>query len=479
MKKRLSPQGSKPRQAPPAHNPSPCPSPSGNDVAAASAGLPLPEGEGWGKGLHRLFSAAIEAMGGQGHGVARIEGVKTYIPFTLPGERVRVRLSGDKAEAVFIEGASPERREPICPHFGACGGCALQHWDEEAYARWKTGLISSAIARLGLEAPIEALKNYPPDSRRRAAFTALKDKAKGKARLGFNAARSHDLVDLAECPILAPQIALALPSLREALGAALPGAGEAKVHVTAAENGLDCAIEGPELTGSRRAAFIQALEAVPAVRVAWNGEIVIQKAAPFVLAGSVKVVLPAGAFLQAVEACESDMAGFVVLALKEAKAERGPICDLFAGLGAFTFPCAKSAPVTAYEGSAEAVAALAAAAKAAAGFKAVRAVRRDLFRNPLGPFELNAFAAAVADPPREGAEAQARALAASKIGAAIMLSCNPATFARDAAILAAGGFRLARLSAFDQFRFSAHVEIAALFLRPGGKKGRLSPALKR
>jgi 23S rRNA (uracil1939-C5)-methyltransferase len=421
--------------------------------------------------------ATIEAMGGQGHGVARIEGIKTYIRFTLPGERVRVRLSGGKAEAVLIEDASLDRREPICLHFGACGGCALQHWAEQPYARWKTGLIASALARVGLEAPIEGLRTYPLVSRRRAAFTARKDK--GEARLGFNAARSHDLVDLAECPILAPQIASALPSLREALGAALPGAGEAKVHVTAAENGLDCAIEGPDLATNRRAAFVQALEAVPAVRVAWNGDMVIQKAAPFVLAGGVKVALPAGAFLQAVAACESDMAGFAASALAEAKAERGPICDLFAGLGAFTFPCAKSATVTAYEGSAEAVAALSAAAKAAAGFKAVRAVRRDLFRNPLGPFELNAFAAAVADPPREGAEAQARTLAASKIGAAIMMSCNPATFARDAAVLAAGGFRLARLSAFDQFRFSAHVEIAALFLRPGGKKGRLSPALKR
>jgi 23S rRNA (uracil1939-C5)-methyltransferase len=479
MKKRLSPQGSKAEQAAPARNPSPChpPSGSGETVATAEAELPLPEEEGWGEGLSHSFVTTIDAMGGQGHGVARVDGAKTFVPFTLPGERVRIRLSGGKAGAVSIEDASPDRREPICRHFGACGGCALQHWDGETYARWKTGLVTSALAREGLEAPVEALRSYPLSSRRRAVFTARKDK--GEARLGFNAARSHDLVDLAECPILAPQIASALPSLREALGAALPGESEAKVHVTAAENGLDCAIEGPDQAASRRAAFIQMLEAIPIARVVWNGDIVIQKAAPFVLAGGVKVALPAGAFLQAVEACERDMADFTTSALKEARAERGPVCDLFAGLGAFTFPCAKSAPVTAYEGNAEAVAALNAAAKAASGIKPVKAAPRDLFRNPLGPFELNAFAAAIADPPREGAEAQAHALAASKIGAAIMLSCNPTTFARDAAILAGGGFKLVRLSAFDQFRFSAHVEIAALFLRPGGKKGRLSPALKR
>ena len=166
-------------------------------------------------------------------------------------------------------------------------------------------------------------------------------------------------------------------------------------------------------------------------------------------------------------------------ALAEAKASKGPVCDLFAGLGAFTFPCAKRAAVTAFEENAEAVAALNDAAKGASGVKSVKAVRRDLFRNPIGPMELNAYSAAIADPPREGAEAQSKALAASKIDLVIMLACNPVTFARDAAILAAGGFSLARLAAFDQFRFSPHVEIAAAFVRAGSKKGRLAPALKR
>ncbi len=438
-------------------------------------------------GLHASAEAAsalvgeavadIEAMSGQGHGVAPIGGVKAHIPFALPGERVRVRLSGGKAEAVAVEIASPERREPLCRHFGACGGCALQHWDVAPYARWKAGLVASALARVGLEPPpAEPLRTYAIASRRRAVFMGRKDR--GRLLLGYNAARSHDLIDIAECPILAPQIASALEPLRDALAGALPGDGEAKVYVTAAENGLDCGIDGAALPARRRGALVQAL-AAPILRMTWNGEMVASKAAPFVLAGGVKIALPSGMFLQAVEACERDMAGFIVAALAEAKAERGPVCDLFAGLGAFTFPCAKAASVTAYEANAEAVAALGAAAKAAAGIKPVKAVRRDLFRNPLGPVELNAFAAAVADPPREGAEAQSRALAASRIGAAIMLSCNPATFARDAAILAAGGFKLARLAAFDQFRFSAHVEIAALFLRPGNKRGRLSPALKR
>ncbi len=267
--------------------------------------------------------------------------------------------------------------------------------------------------------------------------------------------------------------------MRAALAGALPNRGEAKVHVTAAENGLDCSIEGPELRPGEQANLIQGLADTGIVRAIWNGEIVYLKAAPFVLFSGVRVFVPPGAFLQAVEACERDMAALVGHALAETKTASGPICDLFAGLGAFTFPCAKSAPITALEENPEAVAALSSAAREARGIKPVKAVRRDLFRNPLGPMELNAFAAAVADPPREGAEAQCRALASSKVGVVAMLSCNPITFARDAAILKEGGFKLSRVAVFDQFKFSAHVEIAALFLRPGSKKGRLAPALKR
>ncbi len=422
-------------------------------------------------------TAAIEAMGGQGHGSALIGGRKVHVPFTLPGETVSVELCGAKADAIAIESASPDRVEPVCRHFGTCGGCTLQHWREAPYAEWKAGLVKTALAREGLDAPIEPLKIYPLASRRRAVFTAAKEN--GAVSLGYNAQRSHDLVDLAECPILSPQITSALPLLREALAGVLANGGEAKVHVTAAVNGLDCGIEAPKLKAQGVAKLTQTLSGAAIVRTSWNGEIVFLKAAPFVAAGGVKVVLPQGAFLQAVEACERDMAAFVGDALAETRTASGPVCDLFAGLGAFTFACAKHAPVTAYEENAEAVAALGVAAKGSGGVKPVKAVRRDLFRNPLGPIELNAFAAAVADPPREGAEAQCRAFAASKIGVAVMLSCNPVTFARDAAILAAAGFKLARVAVFDQFKFSAHVEIAAAFVRAGSKKGRLAPALKR
>jgi 23S rRNA (uracil1939-C5)-methyltransferase len=284
---------------------------------------------------------------------------------------------------------------------------------------------------------------------------------------------------LQECPILLPQIVAALPPLKEALAAAMPFGSEAKIAVTATESGLDGAIEGPDLEPAARAALTNRLSAAGFIRVTWNGELAFHVTAPFVIFGGVKVTFGAGAFLQAVEACEKDMANWVLDRLSQARAASGPICDLFAGLGAFTFPAASIAPVTAYEENPDAVAALATAAKQAKGIKAITAIRRDLFRNPLGPIEANKFSAVIVDPPREGAEAQARALAACKLTTVAMLSCNPASFARDAAILVGGGFKLARLAAFDQFQFSAHVEIAALFERPASKKGGLPPALKR
>ncbi len=347
----------------------------------------------------RDILATVEGMGRQGHGLARIGGAKVHIPFVLPGETVRVRLAGAKADIVAIEGASSERVEPVCKHFGACGGCSLQHWAEAPYAQWKTDLVKSALAREGLDAAVEPLRTYPLASRRRAVFTARREG--GRLRLGYQAERSHDLIDLEECPILSPQVFAALPVLRETLVGALSGEDEAKVHIAAAENGVDCSIDGAKVKAMASPALAQKLSAASILRLTWNGEIAFLKAIPFVVAGGVKVALPQGAFLQAVEACERDMAGFVAEALEEAKASRGPLCDLFAGLGAFTFSCAKLVPVTAYEESAAAVAALGEAAKGAASIKPVKAVRRHLFRNPLGPLELNGFAAAVLDPPRE------------------------------------------------------------------------------
>jgi 23S rRNA (uracil1939-C5)-methyltransferase len=412
--------------------------------------------------------AEIESLGAQGDGVARIGGTPVHIPFTLPGEIVRVRLNGNRGTLAAVETTSPARRTPVCRHFGACGSCALQHWQEASYNAWKLNLVNSALARARVGAALDSITSYPAASRRRAAFTARN--FGGRIELGYRAARSHDLVDLAECAVVLPAIAEALPFLRQALTACLSRGSEARVRVTAAANGLDCWIEGPELAASDRARLPGAFSAGGMIRVSWNGETVFMRSVPVIFFGGAAVQPPQDAFLQAVEACERDIADFVIQALSGSKAGRGPVCDLFAGLGAFTFPCAKTAPVTAYEMNPQAVAALTAAAREAKGIKPVAAIRRDLFRNPLSAVELNRYSAVIIDPPREGAEAQCRALAASKVETVVMLSCDPTTFAADAAQLIKGGYQLLRAAAFDQFKYSAHVEMAAHFQRPRVRK---------
>jgi 23S rRNA (uracil1939-C5)-methyltransferase len=417
--------------------------------------------------------AVIEVMGARGQGIARQGHGKMFVPFTLPGEHVLVERSGLRAKLAVIESPSPDRIQPLCQHFGACGGCALQHWRTDRYEEWKAGLVSHALAHAGIGAPPIKLRTYPVPSRRRAAFAV--QNANGKITLGYYAERSRALTGIEECPILAPALGSALPALKAALAEVLPARSEAKVYAVAAVNGLDCAVEGPPLSVPAQSRLIGVLPKHGFIRVFWNGDAVFAAATPVVIYGDVRVPLPANAFLQAVEACEQDMADFVAGALLEAKAQGGPLCDLFAGLGAFTFRAARRGPVTAYEANASAVEALTGAAKHAKGIKPVVAFRRDLYRDPLGPLELNRFEAVIADPPREGAEAQCRALAASKITALVMLSCNPTSFARDAALLMQGGFQLSRAAAFDQFRFSAHVEIAALFIRRGSKRAGSHP----
>jgi 23S rRNA (uracil1939-C5)-methyltransferase len=421
-----------------------------------------------------LASAVIETIGVQGHGVARLAGGKLYIPFTLPGERISFERSGSRTKVTAIEDPSPDRIQPLCRHFGVCGGCTLQHWREDRYQAWKTSLVKQALVKAGVSAPAIPLKTYPVPSRRRAAFTARNTGR--KIALGYYAEQSHVLTNLEECPVLVPALAEVLTSLKSALTDILPANSQMKIYIAAAANGLDCAAEGAPLSAAAQSRLVETLSRDGFIRVLWNGDPVLAAGAPFVLCGDVRVPLPANAFLQAVEACEQDMAAFAAGALSEAKAQSGPLCDLFAGIGAFTFPAARFRPVTAYEASMSAVEALATAARHAKGIKPVTALRRDLYRNPLSPMELNRFEAVIANPPREGAEAQCRALASSKIAVIVMLSCNPATFARDAALLIQSGFQLSRLAAFDQFRFSPHVEIGALFLRRSRKKGGISPA---
>lgn len=406
----------------------------------------------------------VSQLGSQGDGVAGTAAGPVYIPFALPGERVSVELNRERGRMVGLLEPSPQRIAPVCRHFGECGGCAMQHLEAGAYAEWKRQRVIGALATERIETEVETPRGFGLHSRRRATFTAVK--AGGGLALGFRRASSHDIIDVEECPVLRPRLVAALPGLRALLARMLP-LGEARVLLTEADNGLDVLVEaGAE--GKRRKtmtpftpAHAAAAEALGVIRLITDGNIVFSVAHPQITFAGVPVNLPPGAFLQAVAEAESTMTALAVEAIGKARAA----ADLFCGLGAFTFALAKKAAVTAVESEPEMLAALEEGARRAQGVKPIRPLRRDLMREPLSPPELAAFGAVLFDPPRAGAIAQAKALARSKVPVVVAVSCNPGTFARDARALIDGGYALKRVVPVDQFAFSPHVELLAVFRR--------------
>ena len=403
----------------------------------------------------------IERLGAQGDGVAQGPDGLLFVPFTLPGELVKVdaRTGEGHAEPLAIIEPSPERVAPVCQYFGTCGGCALQHMESQAYLAWKRDLVIAALASRGLEAPVEEVRAVPLASRRRAAF-ALGRTARDIA-FGYRAARSHAIVDIAACPVLSPGIAGRLPKLKAALAPLLGGKREARITVTEAEQDLDIVVEGIRPSPALFARLAIAAPSFGAARITIDGESLALRGTPTAALSGVDVSLPPGAFLQASRASEAVLAGLV----KEGVGRAKRIADLFAGIGTFTFALAASAAVDAFEEDEEAIASLAGAVRATPKLKPVRTHPRDLFRVPLTARELARYNAVVLDPPRAGAKAQAEALAASKALKIVMVSCNLGTCARDLRILVDGGYRIVRVVPVDQFLFSPHVELVAVLER--------------
>jgi 23S rRNA (uracil1939-C5)-methyltransferase len=399
----------------------------------------------------------IERLGAQGDGLAQGPDGPLFVPFTLPGELVKVAAEpGEpRAEALAILEPSPERIAPVCQYFGTCGGCALQHMDTGAYHAWKREQVVAALASRGLEAPVEEARPVPLASRRRAAFAL--GRAADCLAFGYGAARSHDIVDISACPVLSSSIAGRLPKLKSALAPLLGGKREARVALTEAEQGLDVMIEGIRPSPALFAKLAATGARIGAARITIDGESVILAGEPTVTLSGAQVRLPPGAFLQASRESETVLVGLV----KEGVGCAKRLADLFAGIGTFTFALAGSAEVDAFEQDEAAIAALAGAARTTPKLKPVRTFSRDLFRAPLSPRELARYDAVVLDPPRSGAKAQAEALAASKVPKVVMVSCNPGTCARDLRILVDGGYRITRVVPVDQFLFSPHIELVA------------------
>lgn len=397
----------------------------------------------------------IDHLGAGGDGVAETETGPVYVPFTLPGEEATVARSGNRASLVALLKRSPERVEAACRHFEACGGCALQHLEDESYRRWKRSLVVEALRARGLECEVAEMVACRPGTRRRAVFTV----APGGALLGFNKAMSHDVIGVEECPVLVPAITARLSSLRRIARLLETGHKPFRLGVTATDSGLDLAANGcGKLSDKARKLLTEAVLAEDFARLSVDGEIIVEPKKPVIFFGRVPVTPPPGGFLQASAEAEQAMAAAVCAHL--AKSKR--VADLFAGAGAFALRLAERSAVHAVEGDASAIAALETGARGVQGLKAVTTERRDLARRPLLPKELKPFDGLVFDPPRAGAEEVVRQLARAEVARVVAVSCNPGTLARDLSILIAGGYRLKQVIPIDQFLWSPHVEAVAL-----------------
>src|SRR5436190_7419165 len=402
----------------------------------------------------------ISRLGQHGDGIADSSEGPIYVPGTLPGERVEVdAVPGhpDRRRLINVRQSSAQRIEPICRHFGVCGGCAIQHLSEASYRSWKRDLVVTALSQAGIDGPVAPLIDAHGDGRRRVVFHARRG-SHGVLQVGFSAARAHHIVPIDRCPILAKELDGALTAAWAIAELLEPARKPLDIQFTASEQGLDVDIRGSgALTAPAMAALARVAQQYNFARLTRHGELIAQLRTPSLRMGTAMVPLPPGAFLQATAQGEAVLSRLVMDFCTGANR----IADLFAGVGTFALRLAARARVAAFDEDESAILALQRAAASAAGLKPVHAERRDLFKAPLGAAELDRFDAVVFDPPRQGAQLQSREIAASRVRTVVAVSCSPGTFARDMRHLLDGGYRLLAVVPVDQFRYSAHVEIVA------------------
>ena len=406
----------------------------------------------------------IDHVGHRGDGVALAPGGSLYVPYTLGGESVEVaEVHGhpDRRRLVEVRQASPERVVPFCPHFTVCGGCAIQHWEPGAYRAWKRNIVVETLAQAGIATEVAPLVDAHGSGRRRITLHARMGTHE-VLKVGYAAANSHDIIPIDRCPILDPALGGALDAAWAIAEALKPVRKPLDIQFTATRGGLDIDVRG---SGPVSAAMTAKLSAIAQqhrlARLTRHGELVLMRNPPVIAMGKAQVTLPPGSFLQATAAGEDALTALVLDHSKRAK----HVADLFCGVGPFALQLAAKSRVAAFDSDAGSVAALQKAATSTSGLKPVKAEARDLFRRPLVPQELRDYDTVVFDPPRQGAQAQATQLAASKVPLVVAVSCNVTTFARDAKILVDGGYRIEGVTPVDQFRHTPHVELVARFSR--------------
>lgn len=406
----------------------------------------------------------VDHVGHRGDGVVVQDGENVYVPYTLGGETVEVApVPGhpDRRRLIAVEHASPERITPFCPHFGVCGGCAIQHWQSERYRAWKRDIVVETLAQAKLACEVDPLIDAHGLGRRRITLHARMG-SHDVLKVGFAAAGSHDIIPVDRCPILDPGLSGALEAAWALAEPLMTARKPLDIQVTATDNGLDVDVRGSGPVPARMiAALSRIAEQHRLARLTRHGELVLMRTPPTVAIGAARVTLPPGSFLQATVAGEEALAALVAGHCGRAK----HIADLFCGVGPFALRLAAKSRISAFDSDAGAVTALQKAAMAASGLKPIKAEARDLFRRPLVPQELRDYDAVVFDPPRQGAQAQAQQLAASQVPVVVAVSCSAATFARDARILVEGGYSIERVTPVDQFRHTPHVELVARLVR--------------
>ena len=394
----------------------------------------------------------VERLDMRGEGVAG----ELRIARALPGELIEGDAADGRIARPRILQPSADRVAAPCRHYRACGGCALMHAGDGYVAEWKQSVVEKALETQGLSTTFLPIETSPPKSRRRATLAGRR--LKSGAVVGFHGRASDVLTDVSGCHLLDPALLALLPVLEDITTVGAARKSELALTVTKLNPGPDLSVRGGKPLDAPLRATLAAIAAGAGLsRLSWDGELVFLSASPSIQMGQARVAPPPGAFLQATEHGEAVLVSAVRKALTGARR----VADLFAGCGTFALPLSEEAEVHAAEGDAEMMAALDAGWRGSTGLKRVTTQTRDLFRNPLLPDELAGFDALVIDPPRAGAAAQVEQIAAAQVPLLAMVSCNPVTFARDARRLVAAGYRIDWVQVVDQFRWSAHVELAA------------------
>lgn len=412
----------------------------------------------------RQVTGVVSSLGRRGHGIVDTDTGRLFVPYALPGETVRVNVEGDRIDLLDIVESAPDRTKPRCAHFGACGGCAVQHLAVDAYKAWKRGIVEIALRHQGLEAIVDPLVDAHGIGRRRVTFHVRR--RGDQVHAGFMKSKSHEVLNVEECPVLEQRLMASVGIARRLGDVLLDQDSALDVRFTSTDSGLICNVLGrAALSYDQHMDLVDVAEDNDLARLSLNGETLAERRKPYLSMGRANVVLPADGFLQATVEGEDVLAKLVADHVATTSPSR--IADLFCGIGPYTLRLADGAQVFAADSDASSVAALGEAVRHTPGLKQVSAVVRDLFVDPLSAEELNAFDVVVFNPPRAGAGAQVAEIAQSTVSGVVAVSCDPATFSRDARVLVDAGYDLTSVTPVDQFKWAAHVELVAHFHRPG------------